>query len=289
MSTTNEMYEKATQALIGMLEEGRKAKFEKPWNIKQPQNAVSGHIYSGVNTLILGTSESASGLWASFKQWKSIKAQVRKGEKSTSIFFYDRKVKEVDNGDGSTEDKVIFICKKWHVFSAEQVDGYEIPKDRLSDVEEEEKERLETAETFFLNTEAKLTENLDRAFYSPSGDYIGMPRFEQFKTSSSYYSTLFHEVTHWTGHATRCARKFGSKFGDTDYAKEELVAELGAIFTSLRLNSLPMPSLNSASYIVSWLGALKDDTKYVTDASRLAKKALDFTFSLQLEAEEKVA
>ena len=168
MSTRNEMYRKATEAIIGMLEEGRKAKFEQPWEIKGAKNAITGNNYSGVNTLILGTADSPSGLWGTYPQWKSIGAQVKKGNKSSTIFFYERRVKEVETDDGETEDKVIFICKKWNVFSDEQVEGFEIPEERLADTDN--KERIEEAEAFFSTTQCKLTDGLDRAYYSPSGN-----------------------------------------------------------------------------------------------------------------------
>ena len=116
-----------------------------------------------------------------------------------------------------------------------------------------------------------------------------MPALGQFNTTDTYYSTLFHELTHWTGRHNRCNREMGRRFGDKQYAIEELVAELGAIFHCLHLWVIACPKEESAKYLNSWLRALNDDKKLIFSASSLAQKAVDYTVSLQEEEVVQVA
>ena len=291
-SNRSEMYRKATLSVISMLEEAKKSNFVKPWEVQASRNAITGKPYKGVNILLLG-SGSKSGLWGTYKQWNSVKARVLKGQKSTTIFFYDRKVKEVENEDtGEIEIKQIFICRKFNVFSVEQVDlsnsSFQIPETRIEDIDN--KDRIEAAEEFFNKTGCQAEFGGGQACYIPFLDKVKMPHLNQFKSSESYYSTLFHELAHWTGAATRLDRVKGKRFGDTRYAVEELVAELSAIFTSLHLGLVSFPSLDSAKYINSWLTALKGDERHIEDASRFAKKATEYSIELQTPEEaEKVA
>ena len=143
-----------------------------------------------------------------------------------------------------------------------------------------------SAEEYFRCTGAKVHSGLDRAYYRHSGDYIGMPALEQFTSTNAYYSTLFHELTHWIGTHNRCNREMGRRFGDKRYAIEELVAELGAIFHCLHLGVIAHPKEESAKYLNSWLRTLNDDKKLVFTASSLAQKAMDYTVLLQEEAEQ---
>ena len=174
------------------------------------------------------------------------------------------------------------VIRSYSVFAAEQVTGYPIEMpDAAGD-----NHRNQQAEEYFRRTGAKVHSGLDRAYYSPSGDYIGMPSMSQFDTTDTYYSTLFHELTHWTGTHNRCNREMGRRFGDKRYAIEELVAELGAIFHCLHLGVIAHPKEESAKYLNSWLRTLNDDKKLVFTASSLAQKAMDYTMSLQEEAEQ---
>jgi antirestriction protein ArdC len=131
---------------------------------------------------------------------------------------------------------------------------------------------------------------LDRAFYSPAGDFVGMPAAEQFRTSEDFYSVLFHELTHSTGHQSRLNRKGvtgtegeWSAFGSTPYAKEELVAEMGAAFLCGQVGIVERTLDNSAAYVASWLQRLKDDRKLVVHAAAQAQKAADFILGRTFE------
>ena len=118
-----------------------------------------------------------------------------------------------------------------------------------------------------------------RAYYQPSNDWIRMPEKETFDDAEEYYSTLFHEFTHSTGHKTRLNRPGITEahyFGDEIYSKEELIAEMGAAMLSGVVGIENKTIKNSASYIQSWLGKLKEDRKLVVHAAAAAQRAADF-------------
>ena len=140
----------------------------------------------------------------------------------------------------------------------------------------------ENAERFIVSTNAQINIGGARACYSPSSDTISMPdrhRFVGTETSSpteGWYSTLFHELTHWTGSSSRLARDFGKHFGDNRYAMEELVAELGAAFLCSELGITQQPRADHACYINNWLQVLKQDSKAIITAAGQASKASEY-------------
>lgn len=146
-------------------------------------------------------------------------------------------------------------------------------------------ERIEHAETFFRNTKADIRTGGNRAYYAIGEDYVQMPPFECFRDAESHASTLAHELTHWTRHATRLDREFGrKKWGDEGYAMEELVAELGAAFLCADLSITPQVREDHASYLEHWLKVLKDDKRAIFSAASHASKAVDFLHALQPQA-----
>ena len=151
-------------------------------------------------------------------------------------------------------------------------------------------QRIERAETFFAATGATVVHGGSRACYVPSTDNVHMPCIDFFRDAESYYATLAHEVTHWTRHPSRLNREFGRKrFGDEGYAMEELVAELGSAFLSADLELTPEVREDHASYIASWIKALKNDKRAIFTAASHAQRAADFLHSLQQSAAETVA
>jgi antirestriction protein ArdC len=143
-------------------------------------------------------------------------------------------------------------------------------------------DRLETVESFFSNTKATIRHGGDRAFYSPGRDLVQMPELPTFRDGESYYATLAHEITHWTRHESRLNRDFGQKrFGNSAYAVEELVAEIGAAFLCADLEITPETRDDHAAYIQSWLTVLKDDKRAIFTAASHSQKAADYLHSLQ--------
>ncbi len=147
-------------------------------------------------------------------------------------------------------------------------------------------QRIAHAESFFSATGADVRHGGNRAYYVIGSDCIQMPPFESFRDAESYYATLAHETTHWTRHPSRLERDFGRKrFGDEGYAREELVAELGAAFLSADLNITPEVRDDHSAYIESWLKVLQIDKRAIFLSAAHAQRAVDFLHNLQPSAE----
>ena len=277
-----DVYQTVTQLIIDAIENDP-GQLTMPWHrsaVGMPLNATTGNEYNGINILSLWASSTIHGYtsseWASYKQWQEAGAQVKKGSKSTVIVFY----KPLPEKEG--EDRR-FVLKYSRVFNASQVEGYEAPEVPKNDPVE----RLVAADAVITASGIKVTEKGERACYMPRSDEVYIPdswRFFDTATSSrqeAFYSTIFHELTHATGHKSRLDRKLGGKFGDPDYAYEELVAELGAAFCSARLGITNEPRLDHAQYLQSWLKALKNETRFIFKASADAQKATDWLLNRQ--------
>ncbi|HXQ25873.1 MAG TPA: zincin-like metallopeptidase domain-containing protein, partial [Candidatus Acidoferrales bacterium] len=172
--------------------------------------------------------------------------------------------------------------KGYTVFNVEQIDGlpedyYQRPEIQLTPVE-----RNARAEAFFHNTGAEIRTRGDRAFYACDGDYIQVPVIEAFCDAESFYATLAHEATHWTRHPDRLNRDLGRKhYGDEGYAREELVAELGAAFLCAELELTPEVREDHAAYMTCWLQVLKNDKRAIFRAAAHAPRAVDYLCARQ--------
>ena len=259
-----------------------------PWHTSgrfafSPINVTSKKPYRGINTVCLWASAQSkgyeSGEWGTYQQWQDRGAQVRKGEKATMVVFWKfansgNRADDANDADDSlpTSGSRLLFTKGYSVFNAAQVDGY-TPK---ADAERPMPERIEHAEAFFRGIGADLRHGGNQAFYSPATDHIQLPPFAAFRDSISYYSVLAHESTHWTANAARCNRELGKRFGDSAYAAEELIAELGAAFTCAHLGLTTEPREDHAQYIQSWLKVLKADKRAIFTAASKAQQAADW-------------
>jgi antirestriction protein ArdC len=150
--------------------------------------------------------------------------------------------------------------------------------------------RIDRAEAFFAAARADIRHGGDGAYYALEPDYVQMPCFETFAEPQAYYATLAHEMTHWTRHPMRLDRDLGRRrFGDEGYAREELVAELGAAFLCADLGLELKPREDHAAYIASWLQVLKDDRRFIVSAAAHAQRAADHLCSLQPAVKETAA
>ncbi len=296
MAQKRDLYQEVTNKVVAAIEAGASGKdWSPPWHHVHrgmPYNATSRHEYRGVNVLMLwATAIEArypASQWASYKQWQAAGAQVRQGERGTMVVYAGQIVKESEtkqDGETSSADRVINFLKCSHVFNAAQVDGWEsepIERPALA-------ERLASVDQFVNATEATIRYGMDGAYYAPKPDFIGMPDWDRFKASENAtatenaYSTILHELTHWTGPKHRCDRQFGKRFGDNAYAAEELVAELGAAFLCARLDITSEPRVDHAQYLDHWLGILKSDKKAIFTAASKASQAVDYLVALQGE------
>ena len=293
MDDKQDVYARITNKIIADLE-GGVLTWVKPWQtirhaageITRPLRA-SGEKYRGINILILWATALdkwyISPIWLTLQQGNKLGAHVKKGEKSTHVFFFDKfKKTEVDKETGEAAVKEIFFGRTYAVFNGEQFVGLPghftatVEPVRLTPIE-----RDAACDAFFANAGAVIRHGGNRAFYRRSDDFIQLPNPEQFQATEKYYGTKAHEFIHWTAHDSRLAREFGEKFGDEKYAKEELVAEIGAAFLCADLALTPEPGADHAAYVASWLKSLKDDKRLIFSAAAQAQKATDFLHRLQ--------
>jgi len=276
------VYQEVTNSIIEQLEKGA-APWIKPWRVDSTadKNLLSNKPYQGINRLILGLSSMVKGydtpVWASFKQFESLGATVRKEEKGTKIVWFSP-VKKENKDTGETE--VYNALKSYYVFNVAQCDGIEI---QAPNKEEKTFNAIDAAEQRIIKTGAAISHGGDAAFYAPSVDRIQMPHKSAFDNESSYYATAFHELTHWTGAKHRLDRELEKgRFGNPAYAFEELVAEIGAAYLcqDYRIKG----ELRHAGYIGHWLKACRDDSKAIFKAAALAQKAADYLNQLDATA-----
>ena len=282
-----DVYACVTAQIINAIEQGV-GTWKMPWHTSgrfafSPINVTSKKPYRGINTVCLWAAAQSkgyeSGEWGTYQQWQDRGAQVRKGEKATLVVFWKfaNSGNRADDADGADDSlhasgSRLLFTKGYSVFNAAQVDGY-APK---VDAERAIPERIELAETFFRGIGSDLRHGGNQAFYSRAGDYVQMPSFAAFRDGLSYYSVLAHEHTHWTANAARCNRELGKRFGDSAYAAEELIAELGAAFTCAHLGLTTEPREDHAQYIQSWLKVLKADKRAIFTAASKAQQAADW-------------
>jgi antirestriction protein ArdC len=290
--TFTDVYQIVTDKIVELLEKGT-VPWSKPWTViggrgVMPTNLVSKKPYRGINVWMLAAAGYGSPFWLSYKQATDLGGSVRQGEKSSLAVFWKRgEVEDKDTG----EMKKTFLLRYYRVFNVEQCDGLE---KHLPKVEKPKK----GAKKFNPIAEAEqIVEGMPKrpdikhggsnAAYSPLFDIVKMPPRESFVDEPKYYTTLFHELTHSTGHASREGRFAGctedaKQFGSENYAKEELVAEMGAAFLCA-VAGLDSTTDHSAAYIKGWLKALKDDRKLVVNAAAAAHRAADFILDVKFE------
>ena len=267
-----DLYQEITDRIIAQLDQGE-IPWLNPWVAAGAAiKHTSGEPYSLLNQMLLGRP----GEWLTFKQVQREGGVVRKGEKSRIVVFW----KWVEQKDDETgEVKKIPFLRYYSVFHIDQCDGIEAKHTKpMPDVVKPE-EKAETVVSDYVGRSGVLLmhQEGDRAFYQPTSDKVVIPLMEQFKEVAEYYSTLFHELTHSTGHEKRLNRIAKvAGFGTEEYSKEELVAEIGAAALNSHCGLETAESFrNSAAYVQSWIKALKNDKRMIVSASGRAEKAVN--------------
>lgn len=292
-----DIYQTITDKVIADLEHGVRP-WNKPWagggNGGLPLRAI-GKPYQGINVLLLWIASAERGysspVWMTFKQAREMGANVRKGEKGTMVVYANAITKtETDSKTGEDTERRIPFLKSYTVFNVEQIENLPAgwgtaaqPVQRLG-----EADRIERTERFFAAIGAELRHGGTRAYYAPAQDFIAMPAFAAFESAERYYSVLGHEHVHWTGHDSRLIRPIRNVKASDGYAREELVAELGAAFLCADLGLSDEPREDHAAYLASWLQVLRDDKRAIVTAAAAAQRAVAFlhTKAGALPAEE---
>jgi antirestriction protein ArdC len=278
-----ELQKKLTEDILAQLEDGV-TPWHRPWRaLARDCNGISGREYNGTNILLLDFSKMIRGYtnnnWYTFKSVRDAggDAAVRKGERGTPIIYYNRVLKD----EGTPEERLVPIFRVFYVFNREQIDGEIVEKGELPQrVEPCLRPDIDEAVSCL---DPRLSHAGDRAFYRPSTDEVRLPDPGFFESTDHYYSTLFHELIHWTGHPSRLNRK------DLSYGAEELVAELGAAFLcrEFRVN---VELEDHSSYIGGWIEKMREEPSYLFNAMADGWKASEFIMSkVALDKEGAVA
>lgn len=274
------VYEIVTEQIIKKLEAGI-VPWAKPWTTSAtnelPKNLKTKKTYRGVNLFLLSMSGYSSPYWLTMAQCQEMGGWVNEPKNYTMVVFWRPIVKR---NEESGEDEMSFMAPRYFkVYNVEQCSGLNVPVATVPD-EKSPVEKLEQCESLVRGYKdcPEINHGGDRAYYSPSADHIQMPKMEQFANSESYYSTLFHEMGHSTGHKSRLNRKeIGlAKFGTADYSREELVAEMTAAFLCNSVQILKPVEENTVAYLQGWMKSLKADSKAIFVAAGRAQKAYEY-------------
>lgn len=286
------VYEIVTARMIEMIERDGLLPWQKPWTSQAagsqaPRNLRSGKAYRGMNFVILSMAGYSSPWFVTFKQAQELGGSVRKGEKGLPVVFWKFGTREVENPTTKElENERTALCRYYTVFNIAQCEGLTAPA--ADDAIAPTVEPIEACESIVAKYSGRPTMRVgSQASYTPSLDYVTMPARETFIGGDEYYSTLFHELTHSTGHPNRLNRSgiaHVERFGSESYSREELVAEMGAAFLCAEAGiANAAVTRNSAAYLKNWLQVIKADPKALVIAAQQAQKAADMIIGRQAD------
>lgn len=293
-STRPDLYARVTDAILADLETGVRP-WTKPWSAGARDGPVSrplracGRPYSGINVLLLWSEALARGFqaptWMTFRQALALGAQVRRGARGATVVYASRFRRTIADGRGGEVEQAIPFLKAYTVFNIDEIDDLPETYRPLPRSLPDPPARLTHAQAFVAATGAEIRYGGDQAYYAPPSDHVQMPPAAAFPDLVDLYATLAHELTHWTGHPARLNRDVGGRRGgDKAYAREELVAELGAAFLCADLGLELRPRRDHADYIGDWLQVLQNDRRFIFQAAAHAQRACDHLHGLQLGA-----
>lgn len=273
-----DIYQRITDLIINRMQSGI-VPWRQPWTSETlPRNMVSNRAYNGINFWLLLSMGHPSPFYLSFLQVKTLGGNIRKGEKSIPIVFWKLLEKEEKPG----ELKKTPFLKYYNVFNLSQTEGIDPGKLPTTEPPNPDFDPIAKAEELIEQWDDCPTIKLNQgqAFYSPAQDFVGMPSPQSFFKAPEYYSVLFHELTHSTGHQSRLGRHAKMRdlnFGSHDYySQEELVAEMGAAYLcglcGIEQHTIP----NSTAYIQSWIRTFKNDPKVLVIAAAQAQRAVGY-------------
>ncbi len=278
MSTTTKKSTKdlVVNEILNQMEQGAVPWFQ-PWFNIGKQNLLSGHVYTGINKVLL--ADTPEQYFLTFKQCKSLGGHIKKGEKGRMIVFW-KFFQKVDEAGQPIKGKTIPMLRRYTIFKIDQTEG--ISEEKINQLKEKHEAKLKenefdiTIDDFINETKAEIV-NMSgtNAYYSHDRDHISMPELGQFINSDRYYTTLLHELTHWTGHSTRLNRDPGKyRRNREERGREELLAEIGSAMLSHEFNISDIEQ--STTYILGWMTAIKNDNNIIFNASTKASEAVDY-------------
>jgi antirestriction protein ArdC len=293
-SRTN-LYDEVTAKIIAELEAGR-LPWVQPWGTAGgigpglPRNALTARPYSGVNVLILWGAVIAQGWpsqsWLTFRQAQAAGGCVRKSERGQCVVYADRFTPEAEKERAEREGgeaRAVAFLKRFTVFNVAQCEG--LREGLASDPAPlPEREIVPLAEDVIAASGVDFRIGGDKAFYAPTEEFVAVPPQPAFFEQVNYYRTCLHELTHATGHAKRLGRDLTNRFGSKDYAREELIAEMGSAFLCAALGI--MPTVRHADYVGAWLEVLREDNRAIFRAASAATKAADWLLARHREARD---
>jgi antirestriction protein ArdC len=292
--TRANLYDEVTARIITELEAGR-LPWVQPWGRtgsigpSLPRNALTSRAYSGVNVLILWGAVIEHGWpsqsWLTFRQAQEAGGCVRKGERGQCVVYADRFTPEAEKEratrDGD-EAKAVSFLKRFTVFNVAQCEG--LREGLASDPAPlPERDIVPLAEAVIAASGVDFRIGGDKAFYAPKPDFVQVPPQPAFFEQINYYRTCLHELTHATGSPKRLNRNLTNPFGSKDYAREELIAEMGSAFLCAALGITP--TVRHADYIGSWLEVIREDNRAIFRAASAATKAADWLLTSHREAQ----
>ena len=289
--TGKDVYTIITERIMEQLEKGT-VPWQHPWHKAGiPRSLISGKPYRGINIILLASLGYEQNYFLTYKQLQEIGGKVKKDEKGQIITYWSVSEKEAESAEGigeEQESKKTFVLKYYNVFNIAQCEN--IPADKLPPLETRDTSLIPDCESIVANMpDAPLIKHKEhKAYYNPLQDFVNMPRQKSFKTDDAYYSTLFHELIHSTGHHSRLERPTlieMSEFGSDTYSLEELTAEIGTCYLQ-SLTGTESQFENSAGYIQGWLAKLKNDRRFIYTAAGAAQKAVDYMLNVQIETDE---
>jgi antirestriction protein ArdC len=271
------VYDIVTSQIIQSLESGV-VPWRKPWSSAMPCNLVSQKAYRGMNVFMLATAGFESKYWLTMNQANSLGGRIKAGSKSNLVTFWNVGQEKLNAKTGKLSKP--FMLRYYRVFNLTQTTGIDLPRAVFELNKRNQFEAIESAETLAESMPHKPEFiQSDAAWYSPAKDTIGLPARSLFHSPAEYYSTLFHELAHSTGHASRLHREDFDKpshFDTESYSREELIAEMTSAFlcglSGIERETLP----NSAAYLQNWITRLKGDSKLILSAASAAQKAVDY-------------
>jgi antirestriction protein ArdC len=290
-SSRPDLYTRVTAQVVEDLQRGVRP-WTKPWSAEHLAGRISRPLrhnlqpYSGINVVLLWCEATARGfsapIWMTFRQALELGGHVRKGEHGSTVVYANRITRTETSDKGEDVEREIPFLKAYTVFNVDQVEGLPPTFYATETPTLEPAQRIAHADAFFAATGAEVRHGGNSAYYAIHEDFVQAPPFESFLDPEAYYATLAHECTHWTRHPTRLDRDFGRKrWGDEGYAREELVAELGAAFLCADLGLELTPREDHAAYIDSWLKVLAGDKRFIFTAAAYAQRAADFLHQKQ--------